>query len=182
MMSCCAPAAAADVQRVVMCAPGGGQLRAVSACAQEPGGAFHPASHKELGDEKALLKTMATEFFEKVLHGISVSLVDPSDGSSIPYTFQIDECFKHGYFHIDGRVRHCFRLKSLVAPFAGREVRRMFPDIHDFGDCVLLRTRGAAQSIICRLPDAAEAKRFHTCMSVLHISVSLAFSEDDAAS
>lgn len=55
MMSCCAPAAAADVQRVVMCAPGGGQLRAVSACAQEPGGAFHPASHKELGDDKAML-------------------------------------------------------------------------------------------------------------------------------
>lgn len=78
-------------------------------------------------------------------------------------------------------LRYARAVQDLVAPFGGQEVRRAFPEVSEPGACVLLRTRDCAPDIICRLADAKEAKSFHTCMSILRLSVSIAFSKDDAS-
>merc|ERR1712125_141683 len=134
-------------------------------------------SEEEKEVEKIRLHRMVRDFANEAVSGIAVAFVCPDTARLSPYLLQTDR-FLNSMALVprgaDGRSAVHFNIRDITSVFMQKDVVLQAPALERIADgCVGIAVGQNQRPVFLHFDDVAERERFHTCLMILHLSVSL---------
>lgn len=121
--------------------------------------------------EKARLRSIAENFFERAHHGIDLLLFDFSAASFRPCVLQLDHCFTNLYISWGQGIQHVLALDGIYPPCMAGNSLELLPDAICPDRSVLLETIRGEFQFVWTFPSVEEAEDFLTGLTILRLAV-----------